>query len=130
MSKTFVIHVHSGQGPLHYDLMLETAGALATWRLERCPADLAPGARAEAKRLADHRAAYLTYEGPVSGDRGWVTRLDGGTCRLLRAEADRWTVEFAGGRLRGAFELRQTGPDIDDWQLVCLARPDAPTGPS
>jgi hypothetical protein len=44
-----------------------------------------------AASLSDHRAAYLTYEGPVSGDRGSVRRLWTG-------HAD-WTEDAARGVL-------------------------------
>ena len=33
----------------------------------------------DAEVLPDHRLAYLDYEGPISGDRGSVTRWDRGT---------------------------------------------------
>src|SRR5436305_12258768 len=50
---------------LHWDLMLEHDGSLRTWRLATPPVadqDVA------AEELADHRLAYLDYEGPVSGN--------------------------------------------------------------
>ena len=61
---------------LHWDFMLEQAGVLLTWRLLSEPA---VGAEVRAERLADHRLAYLDYEGPVSGGRGSVVRWDYGT---------------------------------------------------
>lgn len=59
----------------HWDLMLEHNGALVTFELDRLPAG--PGLF-ETKRLADHRLAYLEYEGHISGNRGQVIRLDRG----------------------------------------------------
>jgi hypothetical protein len=60
---------------LHWDLMLEAGDALHTWRLAEEPVQ----ERAiEATALADHRAMYLDYEGPVSGNRGTVRRWDAG----------------------------------------------------
>lgn len=61
---------------LHWDLMLEDAGVLRTWRLLEEPA---AGRTVRAERLADHRLAYLDYEGPVSGGRGNVAQWDHGT---------------------------------------------------
>ena len=69
--------------PSHWDLMLEREGRLLTWSLAALPAawgvDGAAGEEAlAATRLLDHRIAYLDYEGPISGDRGAVTRVDRG----------------------------------------------------
>jgi hypothetical protein len=58
---------------LHWDLMLEAGEVLQTWRLAAPPA---PGVAIEAIALGDHRLAYLDYEGPVSGNRGFVKRWD------------------------------------------------------
>ena len=59
----------------HYDFMLEVDGVLATWRLTPTPE---PSPEYVAERLPNHRIEYLTYEGAVSGNRGTVTREDGG----------------------------------------------------
>ncbi|MFO0838437.1 MAG: hypothetical protein U1D55_07895 [Phycisphaerae bacterium] len=63
---------------VHWDLMIELApgAALATWRLSRDPSlsdELIP-----AERIADHRRDYLEYQGPISGGRGRVRRIDEG----------------------------------------------------
>ncbi len=113
----FVIHMHSGNGPTHWDLMLQDAEALATWQLAQAPA-LQPGQAMPAKRLADHRTAYLTYEGPVSGDRGEVKRFDEGEYITLARAADRWEVTFEGNMLAGRYELAGRG---DEWTLKRLA---------
>lgn len=63
---------------LHWDLMLEEADGLRTWRL---PSSRFDAADMEAEPLAKHRKAYLEYEGPVSGGRGTVKRMDAGTYR-------------------------------------------------
>ena len=57
--------------------MFETTsgGPLATWR-KRCLAD--PTADSAAS-LGDHRRDYLTYEGPLTGARGSVIRVEAGT---------------------------------------------------
>ncbi len=43
---------------------------LVGFRVERRVDELAGGHRLDATRMADHRSAYLAYEGPISGDRG------------------------------------------------------------
>jgi len=70
----------------HWDLMLDTEAALRTWALAQFPVWNAPVA---AKQLPDHRRAYLTYEGPVSGNRGSVTRVLAGTYELQLDTAQR-----------------------------------------
>jgi hypothetical protein len=59
----------------HWDFLLETANQLRSWRLAEKP----QGERAvRAEAIANHRLLYLDYEGPISGERGRVTRWDGG----------------------------------------------------
>lgn len=91
---------------LHWDLMLESAGALKTWSLP-LPPNEAVGAESAAEALADHRLAYLDYEGPVSGDRGSVSRWDRGEYALVEQHEDAWIVDLAGARLRGRLSLRR-----------------------
>lgn len=60
----------------HWDFMVESGEVLWTWRLPEPPAvGREPMA---AVRIADHRLAYLEYEGPISGGRGSVHRWDEG----------------------------------------------------
>lgn len=117
MAEEFVIHVHSGFGPTHFDLMLRRGEALATWQMRQSPLELAPGQSVPARRLGDHRLAYLTYEGAVSGGRGEVARQDKGTYELLADDAEGWRVRLAGGRMRGVYRLRAV--EGDDWELLC-----------
>lgn len=72
-------------GTHHYDWMLERpeGDALLTFRVGLRIDDPAC-TRFDGVRLADHRAAYLTYEGEVSGGRGRVTRVAWGTVEALR----------------------------------------------
>lgn len=86
---------------LHWDLLLETGSVCRTWRLLADPATLP----VEAEAIGDHRPYYLTYEGPVSGDRGVVSRWDAGTYRVERRDEHRWVVELFGERLRGRIRL-------------------------
>ena len=116
MSGAFVILAHSGHGPLHYDLMLEHGGSLATWHLPCLPADLPAGQAAHARKLPDHRTAYLTYEGPVSGGRGHVRRVGDGTYEGLCIGPKRWLVRLAGPTGQDLLELRCEQGD-DDWQV-------------
>ncbi len=93
---------------LHWDFLLEHDGALLTWRLAAPPK---PGGASDAEKTFDHRLLYLDYEGPVSGDRGSVTRWDGGTFDWVARDADCVVVRLAGARLRGLFRLEREGGD-------------------
>lgn len=83
----------------HFDVMLESGEALWTWALNQWP--LKDEQQVSAKRLADHRFAYLEYEGPISGGRGNVRRVDQGEYQLVKRDSDRLelkvcTVQFSG----------------------------------
>lgn len=81
--KRFVILKHD-HPYLHWDLLLEIDGDLESWRLLREPVMREWIA---AEPLPAHRIAYLTYEGPVSQNRGCVTRVMSGTyCDGLRID--------------------------------------------
>jgi hypothetical protein len=107
----FVILEHD-HPHLHWDLMLESGGALRTWRLPRMPE---VGVPLEAERLADHRLAYLEYEGPVSGDRGRVTCRERGELTWLACDEGRVEACLEGERLRGI--VRLTRDEGGMWRL-------------
>ncbi len=79
MRRRYVILRHEGVADPHFDLMfeIEVGSSLATWRSPTWP--IAQPTRLV--KLEDHRRDYLEYEGPVSGDRGTVTRVAAGTYR-------------------------------------------------
>ena len=83
---------------LHWDLMLEKEASLRTWRLSSPPSQPGP---IDAEPLADHRIAYLDYEGPVSGNRGNVTRWDHGTYEPLTDTDNRIELQLTGKKLSG-----------------------------
>jgi len=95
----FVILTHD-HPHLHWDFMLDVDGTLKTWRLETEPV---PGESFETvvERLPDHRLAYLDYEGPVSNNRGTVTRWDCGEYTTLAETEQEWKVALQGERLQG-----------------------------
>src|SRR5262245_25099312 len=92
MTLRFVVLEHDWNG-VHYDLMLERDGLLKTWRLAAMPGE----AEQEATELADHRLAYLEYEGPVSGGRGNVRRVAAGEYQVVDEGEGRLRVRAAGG---------------------------------
>ena len=77
--------------------MLEQDGCLKTWALSDEPAfdrDIT------ALQLPDHRIAYLEYEGPISNNRGEVTRVDQGTYEWL-SQIEPIEFRLEGTKLRG-----------------------------
>jgi len=81
----FVILHHQLPTGDHWDVMLETDSALATWSISPQALTGLPFA-CPATRLPDHRKHYLDYEGEVSGNRGTVSRIDTGTHKQLSPE--------------------------------------------
>jgi hypothetical protein len=101
----------------HWDLCLDQGDTLATWQLMEDPTGPGSGAAfLPARRIQDHRRAYLEYEGPVSGNRGEVVRIDRGPYVLLERQPRRWVFQLAGSILIGTYELASTG-DSDEWRL-------------
>ena len=116
----FVIQIHSGFGPRHYDLMLQHGRALATWQLPASPEGLRVGQSLAARHLPDHRLEYLTYRGPVSRGRGEVQPLDQGALNYLVSEKDRLEVELNGRIFSGRYELRRRTDASAEWELTRL----------
>lgn len=86
MARTVVVeHTQEGVG-VHFDWMIERPDVdsehrLDTWRTASRP-DL--GSAFAGERIGLHRAAYLTYEGEISGGRGWVRRVASGDAVWVR----------------------------------------------
>ena len=123
MRSSFVIILHTGFGPDHYDLMLETGEALATWQLERDCLGLGPGEGLTARKLPDHRLAYLNCQGPVSGGRGRVVRVRAGTYETLDSGPDRLVVRLDSPGVSATFGLSrgtEPGQPGDNWLITRL----------
>jgi hypothetical protein len=121
--------------PSHWDLMLEAGGSLRTWALLELPqgckaahaftasiypacAKVAPGSIVEAESLGDHRTDYLGYEGPVSGERGRVTRVDVGSFETIEESAEQWRVQLCGERVGGQVTLAKANRVANRWTLA------------
>lgn len=119
----------------HWDLMLDAGDSLRTWALLELPRDwqaarsytashfpACAAASAEnvvaAEPLGDHRRDYLEYEGPVSGQRGRVTRIDAGRYESLNESRQSWTIELSGERLRSTATLAADTKNTGTWTLT------------
>jgi hypothetical protein len=116
--------------PSHWDFMLEREEVLWTWQLQQLPkpwwialgdvtsdfAEKAAGAIC-AIRLADHRLAYLDYEGPISRNRGTVTRCDAGTYTVVCHAKERLEIQLAGNQLQGRVVLEPDTARKEQWLL-------------
>ncbi|QDU01265.1 ATP-dependent DNA ligase [Gimesia chilikensis] len=105
---------------LHWDLMLEEGDVLKTWRLPQ-PPEIDPASNETsldltAEALPDHRLVYLEYEGPVSGDRGEVSRWDRGTFTLLERSEDQLVALLTGEELAGRITLKKQDSE-NRWSL-------------
>ena len=105
---------------LHWDLMLEEGAVLKTWRLPQ-PPEIDPASDETsldliAEALPDHRLVYLEYEGPVSGDRGEVSRWDWGTFTLLERSEDQLVALLTGEELAGRLTLKKQDSE-NRWSL-------------
>jgi len=100
----FVIQQHRQADQVHWDLMLETADRLATWQVPAHPRDwLAKELLCE--RIVDHRLAYLSYEGPLSRDRGQVRIADRGTYTAQNIDENYWRIILRGDTIAAVVEL-------------------------
>jgi hypothetical protein len=104
--------------PGHWDLLLEHKDDCWTWAIEQLPA--AFGGESDrtsvtAIRLANHRRHYLDYEGPVSGNRGEVTRVVTGTYVLLSESETHLDLEASIEQERMRISLEQI--DEQTWKL-------------
>lgn len=121
--------------PPHWDLMLDAGSSLRTWALLQLPrgweavqshtismfpacAPVSAESSVDAEPLCDHRRDYLEYEGPISGDRGRVTRVDAGSFETLSESRQYWQIELCGERLRGPVTLAVRKANANDWTLT------------
>jgi hypothetical protein len=105
----YAILRHEGIANPHFDLMFETTpgSELATWRSPTWPIET----EATLTRLKDHRRDYLSYEGPISGDRGHVRRVESGVYHLKKRAEGLWLLTFKSLTTHRQLEFRQQAGD-------------------
>jgi hypothetical protein len=112
----------------HWDLLLEQpqpeSHLLLTFEVSTPPRDW--GKPTSAKRLPDHRSIYLSYVGPVSGNRGTVSQaLQGDAQWVSRTESllvlnlrFHWASKLQNPTVQAVLCLTRTAAENErDWEL-------------
>jgi len=110
-------------GGSHHDWLLVDPNASDHERAPLWTARVAPASdrwaeigRFELQRIAHHRLAYVTYEGPVSGGRGTVRRIDEGGFTAIEWTEDRIVLDLKMKGFQGRITLRRLSDDR--WEAV------------
>lgn len=114
----------------HFDFLVEPpepfpgadAGRLWTARMDLSPAEWAKAGTFPLVALPPHRRDYLTYEGPVSGGRGNVKRVDAGEAAAKFWTADAIELELRLGTFSGHLMLRRT--EGEQWTGEARRKPE------
>lgn len=109
----------------HWDLLLQQGNRLLGWRGDPQGHFLNGGLVVQ---TADHRMAFLDYEGPLTGDRGSVRRIDSGPLKWRRFGLDLMEAEIQGLKWRGVLKLKKIAGN--EWTVQLRAMPRNPSGPS
>ena len=121
----FVIQQHRVDQSIHWDLMLENQESLATWQVPVHPSDW-PEKKARCRHIFDHRLIYLSYQGPLSDNRGDVQIVASGQYLPLETTETRWQVLLRSDKINGQLVLQHFRDD--QWQMQfsgkCLLSPD------
>ena len=113
----FVAQHHVRGDDSHWDLMFEHGQALATWRAP-CPLSQIRDQPVSLTRIGDHRLAYLTYEGPLSRDRGRVSIEERGVFRVRSWGAAACVLELEGEQTAGVLRIQREHASGDRWHAV------------
>ena len=100
--------------PDHWDLMLEDGSHLLTWALPAVPL---VGEQFWALPLAEHRIEYLDYEGPLTGDRGSVTRHDWGSYKQLSDDDQQQVFMLRGQYMSGRVTIGKITKNAGEVEL-------------
>lgn len=112
----YVILRHEEIEHPHFDLMFETlpGSDLATWRSGCWP--LQPATPLQ--RLKDHRRAFLSFQGQLTGGRGRVYPVAQGQCALTVGEDAVWTIKLLDDWAPQTLQLRQLAGEV--WEGALL----------
>ena len=123
----FVVQLHDATR-LHFDLRVQSGGALRSWAVPRGPS-LDPSVRRLAVPVEDHPLSAGDFEGVRRGQRrgtGAVIIWDDGTAEIVRDEPGHLSFIASGHKLSGGFALTRTGERR--WILVKVRDEEARPG--
>ena len=113
----FVVQLHDAT-TLHFDLRLESRGALRSWAVPKGPS-MDPAVRRLAVEVEDHSLSTRNFEGRHEGavrGSGAVIIWDEGELEIAADEPDHLSFLLQGQKLRGRFGLTRTSQR--SWILV------------
>lgn len=109
---------HQTQAGSHFDWLLgipgsesDPAARLWTARVDLPSTHWRDAGKLTLTRLPDHRRIYLTYQGPISGGRGQVIRVDQGQVLPLLWTATRIHLDVQFTHYQGIAELHKLTGD-------------------
>ncbi len=116
----FVIQQHQQQLQqqpqlIHWDLMLRTGSVLATWQIPEPPQNW-PKKTITCTRIFDHHLKYLTYQGPLSDNRGHVKIAAAGQYHPLQITENLWQLTLTGDNINGKLTLQLL--KLDQWKMT------------
>lgn len=91
----------------HFDLMIEHMGEFITLELLQWPSENGP---IRGRFLPAHRLAYWELEGPISNNRGSVSRITRGSYETTFFEPGVWRFDLSSDQLIAQIELRWNPP--------------------
>ncbi|MBX2852620.1 MAG: hypothetical protein KTR15_12850 [Phycisphaeraceae bacterium] len=121
---------HTTADGVHHDWLIEDPtrpdpkapdARLWTARVAPPPQDWPQRRRLELTAITPHRRNYLTYQGPVPGNRGRVRRLASGTCDAKLWTAHRIVLAMKTESIQ--IELQLVRQSADLWLAPVLAGP-------
>lgn len=113
----FVIHEHTLEGDIHWDMMLQDGELLKTWRLDIGPEKI-HNKPVNATKIFDHPLRFLTYQGPVNKGKGTVRIVDKGTYKIVNLTDGNLEISLSGCILTGRFRFDTT--DSENMQFKKL----------
>lgn len=111
---------HTTPTGVHHDWLIEDPtllnpqaadARLWTARVTPAPADWAALKRFDLTVIAPHRRHYLTYQGPVPGNRGSVKRLASGMCEVSLWSSSRIVLTLQTETATIALQLQRQSND-------------------
>ena len=121
LDMAMLVHRQAVDGD-HYDLLFrdpEGEAGLLTWRLAEPTWRWCEVGVLEAVAIQRHRDHYLSYEGPLTGGRGTVERVDAGQVWAVDWATNRGMLRFKTERFLGQVRLKRI--EGASWQLVVMA---------